>query len=256
MFMTNSRTFMFVLRSGQDTPVVCEVAMDGPAWLDILRRFEREVRLGSGRRAETWDAPLRPLLEAVRLHLDGVERVVLAPQGVALQLPWSVVAARAGWRGAAGGVLPLVTVESLGLLPLLFDRPRAVPGPAVVVGNPGGDLLHAESEAVKIAAMIGVSPLLGPAATKARVLRDLRVASVAHLAAHAHFASGSPLDSGVALFDGVLTAREILAESIQLDLLVLSGCETGVAESVGGYEFAGLTQAFLQAGVRCLVVSL
>ena len=58
------------------------------------------------------------------------------------------------------------------------------------------------------------------------------------------------------LADGQLTARDILAESVGLDLLVLSGCETGVAESLGGHEFAGLSQAFVQAGVRCLVASL
>ena len=54
----------------------------------------------------------------------------------------------------------------------------------------------------------------------------------------------------------MLTAREILEESVQLDLLVLSACETGVAESLGGQELAGLSQAFLHAGARCLVASL
>jgi CHAT domain-containing protein len=104
--------------------------------------------------------------------------------------------------------------------------------------------------------MLGTEAVLGPDATRARVLAGLREASIAHVAAHARFAPGAPLDSGIVLADGQLTARDILAESVGLDLLVLSGCETGVAESLGGHEFAGLSQAFVQAGVRCLVASL
>ncbi|MEU7904960.1 CHAT domain-containing protein [Actinoplanes sp. NPDC049118] len=255
-FSTNLRTLIFVLRSGEEAPDVCSAEIDSSGWRDLLNRFDREVRSGSGRRAETWDRPLRPLLDAVCAHLDGVDRVVLAPYDAALRLPWSLLAARAGWRRGDGGALPLVTMESLGLLPFLLDRRPAARGPATVVGDPTGNLTHAEAEAVEIAAMMGVDPLLGPAATKDRVLNGLRRSPVAHIAAHALFSPGSPLDSGIVLADGVLTAREILAESITLDLLVLSGCETGVAESLGGYEFAGLSQAFLQAGVRCLVASL
>ncbi|MET8154156.1 CHAT domain-containing protein [Actinoplanes sp. NPDC049668] len=256
VFLTNSRTVIFVLRSGEDAPDVCTVDLEPAQWDDIVNRFDREVLAGSGRRAETWDRPLRPLLEAVSAHLGGVERVVLAPYDAGLRLPWSLIAARAGWRAGDGGALPLVTMESLGLLPFLLDRRPAAPGPATVVGDPTGNLAHAGAEAARIAAMMGVEPLLGPAATKARVLDRLRRSPVAHIAAHALFSPGSPLDSGIVLADGVLTAREILAESVTLDLLVLSGCETGVAEPLGGYEFAGLSQAFLQAGVRCLVASL
>jgi CHAT domain-containing protein len=47
-----------------------------------------------------------------------------------------------------------------------------------------------------------------------------------------------------------------MADRIRLELIVLSACQTGVAESLGGNEFAGLTQAFHVAGVRCVVASL
>ena len=256
MFSTNSRTLMFVLRAGQDAPAVAQVETDPATQLDIVQRFDREVRVGRGRRGETWDRPLRPLLEAAAPHLHDAERVVLAPYGWGLQLPWSIVAARAGWRTPGGHALPLVTAESLGMLSRVLSRPRPAPGPSVVVGNPTGDLRHAEAEALEVAALLGVPAVLGAAATKHEVLQQMRGAAIAHLAAHAQFVTGSPLDSGVVLADGVLTAREILEESVQLDLLVLSACETGVAESLGGQELAGLSQAFLHAGARCLVASL
>jgi CHAT domain-containing protein len=80
--------------------------------------------------------------------------------------------------------------------------------------------------------------------------------SLAHFASHAYFERGSPLDSGIELSDGVLTAREVLARTLQTDLLVLSACETGVAEPLGGEELAGISQAFMQAGARSMLVSL
>ena len=100
MFLTNQRTLLFILRSGADAPVVSEVEIDREGWLDVMRRFEREV---TARRSQTWDSRLRPLFEAARPHLDGVERVVLAPQAWGLKLPWSVVAERTAWRHAGGG---------------------------------------------------------------------------------------------------------------------------------------------------------
>jgi CHAT domain-containing protein len=126
----------------------------------------------------------------------------------------------------------------------------------VVVGDPTGDLEHAEDEAEEIGETLGVEPILGAAATKEAVMAGLRSASMVHIAGHARFNVGAPLDSGIAVADGVITAREVLSERIHLDLLVLSACETGTAESLGGYEYAGLTQAFQVAGARCVVASL
>jgi len=127
----------------------------------------------------------------------------------------------------------------------------------LVVGNPLGDLPHAESEARAVAQRFGTTPLLGAAATKSAVLASLEEASLIHLATHAFFDLDDPLASGVVLAAGeILTAREILHHRLQADLLVLSACESGLVGSLGGEEMAGLSQAFLQAGVRSLLVSL
>nr|WP_040447507.1 CHAT domain-containing protein [Ktedonobacter racemifer] len=77
-----------------------------------------------------------------------------------------------------------------------------------------------------------------------------------NLATHARFEPEDPLESGIVLADGVLTAREVLRHRLQADLLVLSACESGRVGFLGGEELAGLSQAFLQAGVRSLLVSL
>jgi tetratricopeptide (TPR) repeat protein len=255
VFATNSRTVLFVLRDGDSGPTVSEIAIDRDGWLDLAHRFEGEVRAGSGSGSETWDAPMQALLRSAA-HVAGAERVVVAPTSWKAQLPWTTIARRAGWRAPEGTAMPIVTVESLGLLHSLLSRTRTAGVGAIVVGDPTGDLSHARDEAVKVAEMLGVMPLLGKAATKAAVTSALRSAAIVHIAGHATFQPSVPLDSGIVLADGVLTAREIMTESIRLDLLVLSACETGVADSLAGNEFAGLSQAFHVAGVRSLVASL
>ena len=115
---------------------------------------------------------------------------------------------------------------------------------------------HAEVEANAVAERFGTKPLLGAAATKSAVLTRLTEATLIHLATHAFFDADNPLESGIVLADGVLTAREVLQHRLQADLLVLSACESGQVGSLGGEELAGLSQAFLQAGVRSLLVSL
>ena len=108
----------------------------------------------------------------------------------------------------------------------------------------------AEVEANAVAERFGTKPLLGAAATKSAVLTRLPDATLIHLATHAFFDADNPLESGIVLADGVLTAREVLQHRLQADLLVLSACESGRVGSLGGEELAGLSQAFLQTGVR------
>jgi len=93
--------------------------------------------------------------------------------------------------------------------------------------------------------------------TLVRLITEWEQAGLAHFATHAYFAPGSPLDSGIVLADGVLTAREILEQGLHVpEFLALSACQTGMAGALGGDGMAGLSQAFLYAGARSLLVSL
>jgi CHAT domain-containing protein len=127
---------------------------------------------------------------------------------------------------------------------------------ALVVGNPSGDLSDAELESREVASLLGTDPLVGSRATRQAVMDALPDASIIHIATHGWFLSGSPLDSHLTLSDGRLSVREILAQRIQAEMLVLSGCETGLAGAMGGEELAGLAHAFLYAGAASVVVSL
>ena len=163
----------------------------------------------------------------------------------------------AGWRTPTGEKLPLVTLPALDILPRLLQRPRISPGQVLVVGDPRGNLSDAKAEAEEVAKRFNTEALLGTAATKSAVLARLPGATLIHLATHAEFKAEKPLESRIELAaDEVLTAREILQHRLQTDLLVLSACETGQVGFLGGEELAGLSQAFLQAGVRSLLITL
>ncbi len=252
LFTTGERTVLFILRAGMDGPQVVETGLDGAGWSDLLRRFLREVHVDDpgGRRGETWARPLRPLLEAAAPHLAGAARIVFAPQAGGHYLPWGALLE-----------MPLASIPALALLRQLLERPAEAGDGALVVGNPLGDLPYAAAEAREVAEMWGVQPLIGRQATKEAVLKQLeaggRPLQAAHFATHAYFDPDSPLDSGIVLADGVLTAREVLARDLRAPgFLALSACQTGMAGTLGGDEVAGLSQAWLYAGARTLLVSL
>jgi CHAT domain-containing protein len=63
--------------------------------------------------------------------------------------------------------------------------------------------------------------------------------------------------AGRRIFDGLLDAKEVVRGwKIDVDLVVLSGCSTGLGKEVAGEGYLGLATAFLQVGARSVLVSL
>ena len=139
---------------------------------------------------------------------------------------------------------------------------------ALVIGDSLGDLDHAREEAASVARVFGTSAIVGAAATKQRLLDEIRGAAAAfdvlHFSCHAYFHPSDPLESGIFFAppddettDGeLLTAREIIGLDLNADLVALSGCDSGVNESLPGDELMGLTRALLFAGSSAILVSL
>ena len=81
-------------------------------------------------------------------------------------------------------------------------------------------------------------------------------ADVIHLACHAQFRSDNPMFSALHLLDGALTVERAQALALTPAIVVLSACETGLADHGRGDEHVGLVGAFLTAGASRVLASL
>jgi CHAT domain-containing protein len=127
---------------------------------------------------------------------------------------------------------------------------------AVVLGD-SLRLPHAAAEAAFVAGLFGQVPAyVGEQATLQTLRAQAASADVLHLACHAQFRGDNPRFSALHLHDGVLTVE--LAETLGLRActVVLSACESGLAEIGAGDEGVGLVRAFLVAGAARVVASL
>ncbi len=122
-------------------------------------------------------------------------------------------------------------------------------------------------EANQIQQLTSTETLLGFDANKLKILNsNFNKHDTLHFATHAFFNAQSPDLSALVLsaYDqsggrqaAYLRAYEIRNMALRdLSLVVLSGCETGVEGISEAYGFGGLSQAFLDAGVKQLVASL
>jgi hypothetical protein len=247
-----------VVRPGQE-PVLLPERVPWRALDDAAERLGWEVHQfvpgGDGR--ETWHRAPARLLTGLADHLAGVDLLHVVPFGPAHHLPLGAVP-------VAGRPLlahcPVVVAPSAAFAVRHHSdsshgaaaRPRAL-----VAGDPAGNLPHARAEAARVAARLGTSALLGGEATLAALGRLLPDADLVHLATHVRFDPADPLESAVLLADGErLTARAMMSRHLAAQLLVLSGCESGVQGVTSGDELLGLARALLYAGARSLVLSL
>lgn len=167
--------------------------------------------------------------------------------------------------------VPLITS-----VPVLAQTPKSYQqidnGEFLIVGNPsippqpGGkpqqlpNLPGAEQEAKAIAQILNTKAIIGKDATKAAVLEKMPRARIIHLAASAIVDPAEGLKSAIALApsgndNGLLTAEEIQNLKLKADLVVLSGCNTGLGK-ITGDGVIGLARAFIAAGASSVIVSL
>lgn len=234
------------------------IRMDVP--VDVaIERFRDEIEagdaaLGTGRELFGLIRPFLP-------QLATTSSLIIVPHRSLHRLPfaalWDRPAIADGPRRYLTDRFHLTTVPSASYLSFLA---RQVPpadgyGPPVVLGNPTDDLSGAGSETERVAARLGVSPLLGLAATRQAFL-GAGSPTVLHVACHGQYNKADPLLSGLMLADGPVTVEDLLDRGPAPAVLVLSGCVTGMAKRKPGDELVGLAQAALRNGTRSVIATL
>ncbi|MEO7735572.1 MAG: CHAT domain-containing protein [Kofleriaceae bacterium] len=131
-----------------------------------------------------------------------------------------------------------------------IPRPPAGRSPAIVIGDPAGDLPSARLEAVDVGRMLAVKPYVGREATAA-VLRAAANAVLLHVASHT---DNTARGAAIQLADGPVEAAAVLERPIHTRLVVLLGCSSARAKERD--ELAALAAAFMAAGAHTVVASL
>jgi CHAT domain-containing protein len=262
-FASSQRVLVFIVRPGEPEPRVVIQDIPYPKLQEIVTCFLREVHgFDLKMPTETWQEPARDLIRGLLPHLERIDLLYLIPHRALHYLPIHALEIEGEPLLARFSVVyvPSVAVAlrvtSSQATPQEPSRSRAE-GDALVVGNPTGDLRFAEEEAVEVARCLGTQPIRREAVTKSTLCSALVGRRHVHFAGHAYFDPREPFASGlICAGDEVLTAREVLSQRLDLGLLVLSACETGLQKTEEGDELIGLARSFLYAGARALVLSL
>lgn len=118
-------------------------------------------------------------------------------------------------------------------------------------------------EAAEIVALIESNHVfLGREATRDALFGPLtRRARIVHIATHGYFRESIPDIVGIALAptahdDGFVTLTDLFGTRLRAELVVISGCETGLGEAVGGEGLNSLARGFLSQGVGATLSTL
>jgi len=267
-FVAGGDLLAFVLRDG-DARVFRRLIAVGEL-VELARQFRFQVGralaadAAGGWRADRLLAEARralgalhaTLLAPLRGALGDVGRVIVVPHG-----PLHTVPFHALWDGERYLIeeREVVYAPSASVLTHLGRARNVAPpaGEALVVGVPDAAAPEIAVEAARVARTLAAPPpLLGAAATVARVTAAAERAAIIHLACHGRFSLDNPLGSGLRLADRWLTLRDVYALRLRAPLVTLSGCDTGRAAIGGGDELVGLMRGFFAAGATSLIVSL
>jgi tetratricopeptide (TPR) repeat protein/CHAT domain-containing protein len=222
----------------------------------------------------------------VRERLQDADEVLIVPHGPLALLAFAALPLDSA--DFLGTRYSLRYAPSLAVLAEAEARPALPSGTAraaalrrsIVVGNPAmptvtaangetitlSSLAAARAEGVWVARRLGTPVLSGTQATETAVRARLPTASLVHLATHgyAYATEARARSSFMALApdssdDGLLTVGEILddrAVTLTAELVVLSGCQTGLGDLKQAEGTVGLQRAFLAKGARSVLVSL
>ena len=113
------------------------------------------------------------------------------------------------------------------------------------------DEVHALNEILPDAKLF-----VGDEATEQTLRREGPDSRIIHIATHGYFRQDNPMFSSIRLGGSYLNLYDLYRFKLSADLVVLSGCATGLNVIKPGDEQIGLVRGLLRAGAQSLVLSL
>jgi CHAT domain-containing protein len=273
------RIVIFIVRGGDDPLVYREIPAKEGRVYELIGRMreglehpdgdwetERTARL-AGRPMPTEkidpSVPARELysllIEPLAGDLVGVETLIVSPSGRLRYIPFAAL------YDGEQYLLDRFEVSVLTQAGTLTSR-RSVPTDASLLafGNPDSTLAGAEDEVNDLEEIWAPAPMTavyGANATKERLRLEAGTHNILHLATHGVLLNDRPEASYLVLAGddetSRLTFRDIvLLDLFDVDLTVLSACETAVGDHGEGKEIAGLAYNFEQTGSAAVIASL
>jgi CHAT domain-containing protein len=194
-----------------------------------------------------------PLAAALARLAPDVQRVLVVPYAQLGSLPFAAL-----WDGqkALGQRHALALAPSARLAQRGLAR-QPVPATAALALGESSRLPHVADEARVVAkAFARGQAFVGADATLSALQQHAGAADLIHLACHARFRNDNPMFSALHLADAALTVESAQALRLKPATVVLSACETGLAQAGAGDEMFGLVRAFFVAGAARVLASL
>ncbi len=192
-------------------------------------------------------APLETLLE-------GRRQLVIVPHDVLHYVPFHALV------GSEGPLIDRFCVSyapSASVFSLCRAKGTSAGRGALVLGvaDERAPLIRREAEAV--AEILPEATLfLGEEASEENLRHHGTGARVVHLATHGYFRRDNPMFSAIQLGTSRLSLFDLYDLELDADLVVLSGCGTGLVEVTAADELVGLARGLLYAGARSVLVTL
>lgn len=166
-------------------------------------------------------------------------------------------ATRALAETAVGSAVAVVSLPWAGLL---LRGTRGSPSSTAkveVFADPDASLRFAALEGKRVAARLpGARLRTGAEVTPAALREALEHADVVHFAGHGRLRPEDPFAAHLALAGGAEFSLEgVLSSPVRSRLVVLSGCETAVDQSLAATERVSLADAFLAAGATLVLAT-
>ena len=210
----------------------------------------------------------QPLLDATQSHLKNLYQELIAPIRHRLSSKHLVFVQHGllhhvPFHALHDGESYLIDNFSVSYAPsasvyaLCQSKPANTTGDPLILGVPDAQTPSIQTEVDALSAMLpGARAFLGEQATEAVLRTHGHASRIVHIATHGYFRQDNPMFSSIRLGDSHLSLYDLSHLQLPAELVVLSGCATGLNVITPGDELIGLARGLLQAGAQSLVLSL